>query len=355
MIAHANMLDPGGLRHLEPAFATFQEQHREWNETRTSDSEPLYALPERVIASLADSMLQPQILEGWDEEAERDFLQLCNQFHTIGIWRGRPIGFSPLDPRPATPAARSLEGMRALGWTDTDIQTAMNLGDPAKRLHSQLKGWAGILLSEPAFLKERDDLKSHWASLGDERWEIPLTRTAPVVGPIPRPIVTKPTVKLGRFVQAFDGFCDRWLLAGMATWDLPHPEGPKLAVLGDLHARQLLPQHATVTIPPSLRLPADELRKHVDLAHQQSAVDRNWGLSPDIVSQFDAYGSLLEIGHYEAVIRARYSDRVGPKYYFAGRLEVALADHLLLAVERIQKLHKKLRACRRGNRPNRLG
>jgi hypothetical protein len=109
-----------------------------------------------------------------------------------------------------------------------------------------------------------------------------------------------------------------------------------------------------MAVPASVRLPERQLGQSLQSAHQQSASTDAWGFDPDIVSQFDSYGTLLGIGHFESVVRSRYPERTAPAYAFAGRLEWALAAELGLAVERVQKLRKQLSACRRGKRPRKL-
>lgn len=341
---------------FDPEWNTFSSQFAGWLEVRAAADEPLYALPEKLVDCLAQSGPRPAVLDSHDWAAECALAELCRNHHSVGIWRNRPVGFSPLDPSVPSPPSDLLNGMRELGWTSSDTVAAQRITQVTDPLHLRLKGWAGLLLSEPTFLAARDEVRQIWQSLtADDRWQVPLARTPRFVAPIPKLLSPqRASRKIAQFVDQFDPFCDRWELAGMATWDLPSPDGPKLAILGDLHAQQLPPHYAVVAVPASVRVPAESLHASVNAAQAFRAEQGNWGFALSATSHFEAYAQMLEIGHYEHVVSARYVDRTGPAYAFVSRLEEALSATLNLSIDHIQRLRKQLKACRRGKRPSRL-
>ena len=89
----------------------------------------------------------------------------------------------------------------------------------------RLRGYAGWLVLDPEFRQQRDELAAGWADFAQrERCCFPL-RASVAVPSAPSPArIARPAVS--EFQAKLDQFLLHWGLAGMATWDLPEPQGP---------------------------------------------------------------------------------------------------------------------------------
>jgi hypothetical protein len=293
--------DKSTVTHLSDFSAewnAFRSAHKDWFSRRNVDGEPLYSLPKPLSKSLAKAGERGPILDAYDLQVEYTLRDLCQRFLTDSIWRNRPVYHSCLDIQ----LKRKRKQSKLLAVND-----------------ALTKGWAGLLLTEPRFLADRDWLKSLWEQF-PASLRMGVSLKAPTIS-LGGPKVACDAIEpeLANFQSALGKFCDRWCLEGMATWDLPEPDSLGLTV-----------------------------------REASGSWKSNLGFAQLHISQFEAYAQLLEIAHYEPVITRRYQERSGLKFRFKSRPEEALATALKLSVERVQKLRKHLLQCRKGNRPRHL-
>jgi hypothetical protein len=309
-------------------------------------AQPLYCLPEQAISALAQMRgKSPAVLSGPEAQAERAFTALCCQYHAVGCCDDRPVSYDFLS-LPAEGPAPSL--MQKLGWTrqqQSQIGRALRTaGDAALRL----KGYAGWLLTEPAFLREAGELTDRWVCLpSGQRPPLPIAR--PFSAPTsPEDNLAPPA--LADFLAAARTFLDRWGLTHMATWDLPAPQGPLLP--NPLPAgAPALPSHGVhLVLPLHYPLQGDDgLLRQVLEFQRQSA--REQGLDDSLAGlpHYKAYAAMLDVLHLERCIRARR--RPGrPVPGLVTLMEGAIAEALGGSLARVQKLRKAVAACRRGHR-----
>lgn len=338
---------PGAVTRVDTAWEEFSRRHDGW--FRGNPTRPLYRLPEAAIARLERPRLgHPPLLDAAAAAAERDLLALCLLSRAVGFLDREPIVYPYLD-RAATRTFR--QDFPDHGWTEAQWAEARRLEGKAATARLRLKGYAGWLATEPPFLDDAAALETRWAALPDrERPSFPLRRAVPFV---PRPGEATPPRAPGAvasFAADYDAFCDRWGLTGMATWDLPDPQGPLFPSLLPPGA-PALPRHGLhVVLPLHYPLAHDDdlLRQIVQLQRGLAAelgVDRTAAGLP----HHEAYATILEVVHWERVVTGRYGGgRRRPG--FVGLVVEAVAVAAGREVNLVQKWRKAVSACRRGKR-----
>lgn len=331
----------------ERDFDSFARRHAGW--LGRVPAGPLYCLPESTIARLGQPGLgRSPLLDESAERAERDLLDLCRRHRVVGYDGRRPIDY-PYLSLSQTPAA----WWRALpappGWSDAHWGTIEEVLAKVNQANLRLGGYAGWLSTEPPFLDAVRGLATRWRALPDDlRPDFPLRRPA-VVGrapdwPSPAPEAVR------AFAADFASLCDRWGLIGMATWDLPLPQGPLLPSLLPAGSPALPARGVHLVLPLHYPLAGDDdLLKEI-LNHQQSLADE-LGLDASVAGlpHHKAYARILEVVHHERTVTGRYAGAGRPPG-FVGVLVEALAEGLGQSVDQVQRARKVIAACRRGRR-----
>ena len=325
------------IQSWNPGWSEFARKHSAWLEERKAESAVVYRLPRPAI----DHLERFLCLRHADVEAERAFDQLCGT-QGVGVRDDRLIEYRWLSPRLDTPPR---EMMTDCGWTEAQIQTVLDQSSFLDSIACRLAASAGRLICNPKFLEERNRLRDVWSRLRfDQRPLLPLDRS-PRFRSVPKDIdrvaVSRP---LKKFFRDFDAFCDHWRLLGMATWDLPNPDGPKwpeplsFAAPNDSDSHRMdTPWHFAVQAKDDLGRIAEE--RHRARAEEMGVVDHR---------KYEVYAHLLKIDHWERVIRGRYVDHRPPG--FITELEWILADLLPLKFERVGKIRKLRSSLIKGRR-----
>jgi len=331
-----------GFTAFEPLWAEFSRLHSQWLRERLSENEVVYRLPEKAL-DLLEANLQ---LDADDLAAEVVYDRLCLRFKAIGAWNNRPILYRWLLPALAPFPKALIESMTSLGWKPEQLPKVVVMvqigGDVSERLQSV----AGRRICNPLFLDEADRLRSAWRSLADaERPSLPLART-PGFQQIPDCLEgTRTTEALADFLKAFDQFCDRWCLLGMVTWDLPDPDGPKWP------EPTRCPQGSraeALTFRTPVDFPLLNSDRLGEIARDQHAASAERSGITDI-KRWETYARLLEIDHWERVLRTRYADAARPRNYVTF-LAATIGQVIDLDAERVQEYRKQLRALKSGRR-----
>jgi hypothetical protein len=308
---------------------------------------PLYGLTEPVIDHLERGRHgRPPLLDSRAARAERALNDLCRRSHAVGFLDGLPIDYPFLAPPRPLPS----EGeMTALGWPPAVCQDIPQLAQRSEGASVRLKGYAGWLLTEPRFLEECRRLDQLWCALPDaDRPRFPLWRGQfrPDLPEGHRPTASEAG---SAFAREFLVSCERWGLAGMASWDLPHPQGAlftnPLPQGAPAQPRQGL--HLFLPIHYPLTGDDDLLGK---ILREQQVLARQVGLphSAAGLPHHMAYAKILEVDHWERVLKARFAPK--PPRGFIARLEEAIAKALRISVVQVEKYRKAISACRRGMR-----
>jgi hypothetical protein len=337
----------GVFRSVSRDWDDFASRHRSWLERIPSD--PLYSLPESAIARLERPRLKhPPLLDVDGATAERDLLALCRRSNAIGFAAGQPILYSYLN---LSPPRSFREDFPDHEWTEEQWASVRSLEEELDRVDLRLKGYAGWLATEQPFLDAVGALESRWRRLPHgQRPDFPLRRTAPILSrsrkakPVPAPQV------VAAFAADYDAFCDRWGLIGMASWDLPEPQGPLIPSLLSEGALAL-PTHGLHIVLPvhyPLGLNAEFLGKILKF-QRDLAADRGISRTAAGLPHHEAYATILEVVHWERVITGRFG-RGARRPGFVGLVVEAVAEAIQREVNLVEKWRKAVSACRRGRR-----
>jgi hypothetical protein len=337
----------GGFTPVDLAWKEFSRRHERW--LGRIPPGPLYCLADEAIARLEHLRLDhPPLLNADDAAAERDLLALCLRVHAVGFEASKPIIYPYLD---RSPKRSFRDDFPNHGWTEAQWTEVQLLEGKAATASFRLKGYAGWLTTERPFLDDAAGLQARWAALPDrERPSFPLRRTVSVVlrpGEVAPPPASE---AVAAYAEDYDAFCDRWGLLGMATWDLPEPQGPFFPSLLPPGA-PALPRHGVHIILP-LHYPLthdDDLLRQI-LAFQRGLAAR-CGLDHTAAGlpHHEAYATILEIVHWERVITGRYGG--GPRRRgFVGLVVEAVAEAIGREENLVEKWRKAVSACRRGKR-----
>jgi hypothetical protein len=323
----------------------FAERHGDWLQ-RLPPDEPLYALTPALIEHLKrGDDDRPAVLDRDAAEAEHALLEICQQSNAVGSWKGIPISYPLLSPPPNPFLSDELK--QELKWTPRQQIGYSKCIRRMERSELRLKGYAGWLLTEPAFLEARESLKAAWHKLPEsQRPSFPLER--PVHLPQLPPHVVPAQHRLAQFAQELEAFLNRWGLIALATWDLPTPQGPMVPLTLPL-AAPAWPRHGIFLYIP-LHYPLtggnDRLLDQVLELQRSKVQELGIDTSSAGLPHYQIYGKLLELIHLEKAVVQRYGQPPG----LITVLEEALATSLDVGVNHIQRLRKGVARCRKGDR-----
>jgi hypothetical protein len=204
----------------------------------------------------------------------------------------------------------------------------------------RLKGYAGWLLTEPAFVEAVRQLENGWQALAPgDRPLFPLGRFLRLADPSAG---VTPSVTVAGYLGAVRAFLDRWGLTELSTWDLPNPL-PPVAPAQPAHGIHLfLPLHYP------LQGDDDLLRQILDFQRRDA---RELGDDESLAGlpHHKGYASLFDVLHLDRSIRARLLPGRPPPGRVA-YLEEAVATGLGVSLAQVQKCRKAISACLRGQR-----
>lgn len=238
----------------------FTSAHDGWTRHATA-SNAVYCLPNPAIKKLSISNRKP-VLEAPACAAELAFAELCAQFSAIGVLDGSLISCHYVGVVAPAPSTRTMEKM---GWSKSEQLQVNQLTAKTQEITHRLKGYAGWLITDPDFIAERDTLRCRWRKLdAKERRQFVLMRSVRVTQ---RPQRTRRALADTESLAAdFDTFCSHWGLTGMATWDLPLPQGPLLPAEFSANS-PAMPSHGLHIVLP-LHYPlkgSDDLLRQIQL------------------------------------------------------------------------------------------
>ncbi len=312
---------------------------------RLSSSEPIYCLPGGIIRAL--SLPQSRGTSILDENAARwesDFGALCSSLTAVGLWNRDPISFSLM----AAPAAPSVDDLRKIGLTDQQILEIEQLLPRTAQINERLRGYAGWLIVDPTFRNQRDELHADWNALPDVARPARLQRSMQTPVAPADAIETAP--ELANFQRRLNVFLDHWGLMGMATWDLPEPQGPLIPMLLP-PGSPAIPRHGLhIMLPVHFPLTgADAIL--AEIQRQQAALARRAKLDDAVAGlpHHRQYAQMFNVNLWEMVIRSRYGQR-GQRNGLVTAIEHAIAAELDVDVSTIQRIRKDISLCLRGRR-----
>lgn len=335
---------------LFPEFTEFRREEPVWHKRLAGDS-PWYALPYEIIKLLegredlikaatnrkgkiatAHGKRTSRIFPGFEEEsslleAEKSFTDFCHKEGYAGAWgdyairshcllRGRNLG---LGEEQTDNLAAILNGS-SLHENREAITSALQQADFAALRMTAYVGW---LLTNPIFVRERDDLKASLEDYCRRNDALSIEALFPLQ-PVPYQESEEQDGRAGAMYHSgFDDeegkeilrkvarFMIRWELSGMDSWDLPRPQGPLLNANGI--PVNLVPDLAamgeTLYIPHWYDMSTSEtVLQDLREIQRRRGVDRclkgeRWPLG-----HHEAYAAMLHVVHFERAINRRLSD-----------------------------------------------
>jgi hypothetical protein len=333
-----------------PQWNQFAKANAKWLVGFPED-EPIYRLPRAAIEALsignplAIGTRRKAFLKDF-ADSETEFTSFCEEHGAVGVWFGQLVRYDPLTP-PAQPAVLAASFGNKIPWLNSE--GARVVTEEAEEARRRLLGVPGWLLTEPSFLKAVSDLKQIWKDLpAGERPVFPLSRSVPIPRRLPGSV--QGSSERGAFQSQYEEFLDRWGLTQMATWDLPHPQGPLMPspVTADSAA---YPRHGIhIVLPVHYPVQAnDELIRKI--LEYQRQVARKLEIDPSFAGlpHSGSYGRMFEIIHLEGAIRSRV--RPGNSLHGHGlAMENAFSKSLHISVASVKKHRLAISACRKGRR-----
>jgi hypothetical protein len=331
---------------IDGAWQQFREAHAAYL-GRLPQVNPIYVLARPIIARFERPRLgRPPLLDGPAAEAERALNDLCRPGNAIGFLDGLPIVYRILSAPPPPSEAAMIDA----GWTPAVRREMVQLDQRAQADAVRLKGYAGWLLTEPAFLDDCRGLAERWNALPDQdRPRFPLSRGS-FHPSLPEEHRASASEAGAAFAAAFFDFSDRWGLAAMASWDLPQPQGALFPRLLPPEAPALPRRGLHLYLPIHYPLTGDD-NLLTRIVQEQRTLAIEGGLPPSAAGlpHYRAYATILEVLHWERAIRSR----IGPARLPRGSVDFireAIAETLGITVDQVDKWRKAISSCRRGRR-----
>lgn len=150
---------------------------------------------------------------------------------------------------------------------------------------------------------------------------------------------------IAQFGRALTDFCNRWQLQGLATWDLPIPDGPKWSTLAT--PPELSKQGISVTQTP-FHFPlqaSDDLEKVAEDNHHRASSRRG----VDDHAMWETYAHFLPLAHWQAVFTSRYSKPKRSKGFML-QMEGVIAAIIGVSDERVKRLRRHYNALKSGRK-----
>jgi hypothetical protein len=324
-------------RFYQNDWQVFFNKHEAWARAHTDAGGILLCLPPTQLRSSLALFLLNDAASG----AETDFVNLCQRHAAIGWRQDGPLKYRWLsDPLPLPPAD-AMAPFLELGWTQDHINAITQSDTSHENVLRRWQASAGRLVSSHQFLKARDQVRQAWASLPlEDRPPLPLRSPSAVAKLLADPKPNRIRGKQARFWKSFGEFCRSWQIAGMSTWELPEPDGPKWPQLAARSAESNAVQIHSPWHYPVHR--GDAIGEIAVQWHAQDAANRG----VDDHGSWETYALLLPLAHWESVLVNRYpKQRVRA---FKTKMEPVIAAILEISDDRLQKLRKTLKALQAG-------
>jgi hypothetical protein len=302
--------------------------------------EPVYALPVRAIDRLAgpNGRSGRRWLNATQSKAERAFARHCESLNCVGFQSHGSIVYHFLT-RKSIDITNPF--VAAIGLTELQLQTFGALDKQASKANLRLRGVTGWLLTEPAFLKEVNDVRDHYLRIPeDNRPRFPLGR----ILSFPRSMPHTET----RFRTALVNLLDRWGLMSLATWGLPSPQGPMFPDYLPPGAPARPAHGIHIYIPTHYPLKGDdEIQTKIEEFQRQAVAGLAIDASLAGLAHFETYERMFQVLHLERSIRRRflYSPRG-----LVDAIEAATAAEFHLSTERVKRLRSYIAQCLVGRR-----
>jgi hypothetical protein len=302
---------------------------------------PVYSLSQRLLDLLVDGI--PDFFTEEEESFEQDLTTL-----TRGglLLRGKVLRYPLTDGMVEEMAAgvalsfalAKMALLTAMGLNNLQIEAQLQRQEEIER-EAELRAaaYAGWLVTDSTFQKERDELRSAWGRR--------LDGLGVVCGLGPRPDDGDEDPAIHDFRE----FLERWVLAGLLAWDLPCPLTPEFLGVSQLDPRTrfyggvhlFLPWYLLKDKHFQLQEIAELHGPNVDRRHLRpwfAAATKNKRVGQK------RYGHGLQLYRFWAlVLEQRYPERLKGN---VEKLRGVFSEYLELGTDSVKKLRQRLKFSR---------
>ena len=353
------MTASGLFRGWQTRWQNFLAHYPNWWKS-TPSHEPVYWLPEFVVMELTRETIKDRehrghtaVITSEEAQAENAFRECCGGFgaSVVGVWEGIPVRYELLGPSCSTHISDEL--IQLAGWDQSKSKNALDselgklqlktTGDAHQRL-----AYAGKLTIRDEYQKEKLSLYAQWRKLNSQiDWPL-LANTADreAVAMLRKEIDTNRTLpdNAQSFLEQATTFMRKWDLYGMATWELPLPQGPLEHLPAGPIRHFLGPNNIVSAYPNPYDIPSSQdVRK--EIRDQQRRAAREKGIGADFpltdlaprAGHASMYENVFRLWFIEGAVLQRYRGRKR----LATRLIKAFAEHLNCKIDRINQLRRE--------------
>ena len=224
---------------------------------RSLTRDAVYAIPVELLERIDGDL--PNWLSPAELAQERRFAELCAGRNSVGVFLGEFVGHDFLlhDPMPSSAELyRLLDGERHFANRAQLENSLRSANERLQPLNERLEAYLGWLVTDPQYRQELAALR--------QKWEADLVR----LGRIPQIPVEqelerwRQTSELDQrdqqLASEFSAFYERWQLRGLASWDLPIPQGANLGLPANCSHLFVPASRPAVALAATLRLRGDD-------------------------------------------------------------------------------------------------
>lgn len=358
-----------GATRSTPEHSHWKTLAREYRSDPRLEAEEIFALPRRFVQMIR--RFAPSILQSKDVAFESRLRELS----ATGFWRQRPFFSGVLEPDPLQAKEYSPDSVsdwkeRAEEWfgqlvleefstsTSTTVSTDRReefRGNLRQHVGLRLKGYVGWLVTDPLFRREVFRFQRMHQVLVQSPADFPRMKDLVLVPKYPG---TAPD-HIRRFRMDAHQLLDRWVLAGLTTWNLPEPVVPGFLTGDSIPQNNMAPVGFSVFVPWTLladrslglREFADYHTSKADLSHLQEWLggSTRWGFErfARMLDMYVFYGLALT-QRYAARLKGQLGslDRVFAAYWAPPETAERVIERQVDGARKIRhKLTQRLRAC----------
>jgi hypothetical protein len=306
-------LQPEGPWHVhDSAICQFFQAHKNH---RFLGLTPLYGVPLKLLTELRNQV--PELMTTDDWKFENDLTKLCTDRSALGfdtsgflprslIFGASDVPFTDADARilsEITGNASAAEVATIKMNVDTGLQNI-------RRIQATSLAYIGWLITNPDFVRERDEFKNGWAgekSLSRQRQE------------------------------DFRAFLGKWQLSRLVGFELPCPQGPLPAGIG--------PSNAGMAVSVPFGLGADAHRAVQESMMNQAVPEHLRGWDKVVKRESGKFGptryeDIFQIRFYRDIVLERHADGFRGNI---GAIDRAFGEFLFKSVDAIRKVRTSIR------------
>ncbi|MBX3401101.1 MAG: hypothetical protein KF873_20400 [Gemmataceae bacterium] len=318
----------------------FKIDHAEWIK-QWPEAQVKYALPESATSHiLSKKFFTNKILD-----AEVAFTCFCKRHNIIGVTGDHFIVNHLLTYKRFDLTEDDIKNLN-LKWSQSEILDSKRADNEAEEGINRLCGVAGRLLTEPQFCLERDALKTEAERIFGKNIYLGVQFD----GNYGSNLLAKKSKSRSKYEKKIKSFLGRWGLTGMATWDLPVPQGPLIPNFLAHNPASNPTSGIHIFLPIHYPFQTDDQMLRKIRRCQQQAAER-LGLPRGFagVAHYAQYAQMFRLIHFDRSLDSRFETK-RPPGYVSWSEEVAMDVLELTSTASVRRLRSWIKLCWQGKR-----